>query len=94
MSDQELNDLDIQIARLEERNLRYFEQVEQLEKDVAHWKQASHLHSAARLQAAAKRVELEKELEKAVQYLRQGKALFAPNTTNSIVDEFLEKHSK
>jgi len=32
------------------------------------------------------------ELQKAVKYLKEGKAKFAPNTTNSFVDEFIAKH--
>ena len=32
------------------------------------------------------------DLDDAVQYLKQGKAKFTPNTTNSDVDYFLEKY--
>lgn len=37
-------------------------------------------------------VETRKELSMAVKYLREGKQKFAPGTTNSFVDDFLEKH--
>lgn len=37
---------------------------------------------------------LEVELMKACKYLREGKERFAPGTTNSFVDEFLEKHEQ
>lgn len=36
--------------------------------------------------------QLKEELQTAVKYLREGKARFSPNTTNSDVDLFLEKH--
>jgi len=36
---------------------------------------------------------LEKELETAINLLKAGKRKFAPNTTNSDVDVFIEKHS-
>ena len=39
-------------------------------------------------------LELEAELEEAIRIIRQGKAQFAPNTTNSDVDCFLKKHDK
>ena len=38
--------------------------------------------------------ELEAALIQAAQYLREGKAKFAPNTTNSFVDDFIEKWGK
>lgn len=38
--------------------------------------------------------ELENELSTAVKYLKEGKKRFAPNTTNSHVDEFLKKYEK
>lgn len=53
-------------------------EVEQLKKSV---KQAQDKHD-----------ELLGELKKALDYLRKAKVKFAPETTNSIVDEFLEKH--
>ena len=34
--------------------------------------------------------QLESNLTKAVQYLKEGKRLYTPNTTNSLVDEFLK----
>lgn len=34
------------------------------------------------------------ELEEALRLLREGKAEFAPHTTNSVLDDFLEKYSK
>lgn len=34
---------------------------------------------------------LEADLAEAIGYLRQGKAQFAPNTTNSLVDDFLAR---
>lgn len=37
---------------------------------------------------------IENELEKAVKFLKEGKALFSPHTTNSFVDDFIQKHSK
>jgi hypothetical protein len=40
----------------------------------------------------SKHVDYQNELRTAVQYLRQGKARFSPNTTNSLVDDFLNKH--
>jgi len=33
------------------------------------------------------------ELATALLYLKQGKAKFTPNTTNSFVDDFLQKHA-
>ena len=33
------------------------------------------------------------ELATAILYLRAGKAKFTPNTTNSFVDDFLQKHA-
>jgi hypothetical protein len=38
--------------------------------------------------------ELEKELKIAVRFLNEGKQKFTPNTTNSHVDDFLEKHKE
>jgi len=35
---------------------------------------------------------LREELRAALMLLREGKAKFAPNTTNSFVDDFLDKH--
>jgi hypothetical protein len=43
----------------------------------------------ARRNESVKIADLERQLEQAVKYLRQGKAEFAPNTTNSDVDVFL-----
>jgi len=37
--------------------------------------------------------ELREELRTAVNYLRQGKIKYAPHTTNSLVDDFIAKHS-
>jgi len=46
------------------------------------------------LALAKKNRELKEQLKQAVQYLREGKAKFTPNTTNSFVDEFLKRHEK
>ena len=35
---------------------------------------------------------LKDELKTAVMYLKQGKLLYSPRTTNSLVDDFLKKH--
>jgi hypothetical protein len=43
-------------------------------------------------QEAAGRKYLEEKLNEAVDYLRQGKVQFTPNTTNSLVDGFLDWH--
>jgi hypothetical protein len=37
---------------------------------------------------------LKAKLEKAVQYLKEGKARFAPGTTNSFVDDFIAENAK
>jgi hypothetical protein len=39
----------------------------------------------------SKITELEAGIAEAVQYLREGKAKFAPHTDNSLVDRFIEK---
>lgn len=44
------------------------------------------------LELEQKNKNLEEELQKAVKYLYAGKKKFAPGTTNSDVDVFLEKH--
>jgi hypothetical protein len=38
--------------------------------------------------------EQKNDLERAIQYLREGKAKYAPNTTNSFVDELIAKYSE
>lgn len=40
------------------------------------------------------RNELREDLDKALQYLREGKAKFRPHTTNSLVDDLLEKYPR
>lgn len=40
------------------------------------------------------RDEIKAALTQAVDYLKQGKAKFAPNTTNSFVDDFIAKWDK
>ena len=44
-------------------------------------------------EARAKILQLEGEIEIAVRYLKEGKARFSPGTTNSFVDDFIERHS-
>jgi hypothetical protein len=39
-------------------------------------------------------IRLNEDLKRAVQYLREGKAKFAAGTTNSFVDDFLEKYKE
>lgn len=43
--------------------------------------------------ALFERDEFRLELQKAIQYLREGKSMFTPNTTNSLVDDLLAKYS-
>lgn len=37
-------------------------------------------------------VQVKADLDKAIQYLREGKAKYAPGTTNSFVDDLLAKY--
>jgi hypothetical protein len=46
------------------------------------------------IEAIAVIEELKEDLEKAIKYLREGKAKFAPHTSNSFVDDLLVKYSK
>jgi hypothetical protein len=50
---------------------------------------ARAIESAATAPLLERIAGLERQLEQAVKFLRQGKAQFAPNTTNSDVDVFL-----
>lgn len=38
--------------------------------------------------------EMKEDFAKAIQFLREGKAQFAPNTTNSFVDDLLAKYPR
>jgi len=50
---------------------------------------------AAKMSEREKRIdELEYNLNLALDYLEAGKRQFAPNTTNSYVDEFLKRHGR
>jgi hypothetical protein len=40
------------------------------------------------------RDELKQDLHKAIKFLREGKAKFAPTTTNSFVDDLLKKYEE
>ena len=66
------------IEAMEKRDI----EVKNLCDEVLEWE-------VMRLQAENHR--LTKLLDEAVKYLKQGKAQFAPNTTNSLVDTFIDR---
>lgn len=66
-----------EVTALREEVARLGKEIEELMK-VDYWQDRHNI--------------VKKELIEAVQLLRAGKARFTPNTTNSTVDEFLQKH--
>jgi predicted nuclease with TOPRIM domain len=85
------------VKRLREANTKLKTEKKQWEPE---WKSQAEANAAGYNQAQTELTNLKTEnarlkdrLSKAVSFLRQGKAQFAPYTTNSDVDVFLEEES-
>jgi len=73
-----------------QRELAYVNEITSLRESLAEYENLPSGMRSAKLHVENE--SLRELLQLAVQYLKEGKAKFRPNTTNSFVDDFIAKH--